>query len=308
MNIPYIDEEFVSAALTPEIAFDAVESVFTAMDEGGARNFPVVREALPDGRIFGIKSGVDPRSGALGLKAGGYWPSNEARGLANHQSAILVFDFDTGVPRALVAANRLTALRTAAAAAISIRHLARQDSRTLGLIGAGRQMPFQLAAALATLSFERVLSWNRTPGRTVALRALAERAGASFEEAPLETVCGAADVLITITSSATPIIRGEWLRPGVHVAAMGTDTAGKQEMDAAAFARARVFTDEVAQAISIGECQHPVREGLLAVEDIVPIGRVIRGAAAGRPGAEAITIFDGTGVALQDLVLAAKLV
>jgi ornithine cyclodeaminase len=308
MDIPYFAEAQVRSTLSRRHAFAAVESVFVALDEGAARNFPVVREKLPGGPIFGIKSGIDLRLGALGLKAGGYWPGNEASGRANHQSTILLFDPASGLPIALVAANLVTALRTAAASAVSIKHLARKDSRTLGLVGAGHQMPFQLEAALDILPFDRVLNWNRTAGRGERLRTIAHAANAKFEELPLPAVCEAADVLITVTSSAGPLVRAEWLKPGTHVAAMGTDTAGKQEFDAGAIAGARVFTDDVAQAIVIGECQHAVRERRLSPENIVPLGRVIRRAGGERTDPAEVTIFDGTGLALQDLALAAQLI
>ena len=119
------------------------------MARGEARNFPVIREALGHAdALYGFKSGFDRAGGVLGLKSGGYWPGNAARGLTNHQSTVVLFDPDTGRPKALVAGNHLTAMRTAAASAVSIRHLARKDAKVLGMIGAGFQSTFQMKAAL----------------------------------------------------------------------------------------------------------------------------------------------------------------
>jgi len=117
-----------------------------------------------------------------------------------------------------------------------------------------------------------------------------------------------ADVVITITSSFDVILQVDHVSPGTHLACMGTDTRGKQEVAAALLATAAVFTDEVAQSTSIGEAQHAVTEGLITQDDITPIGAVINSTHPGRSDVEQITLFDGTGVGLQDLAVAARLV
>src|SRR5690606_6096919 len=121
-----------------------VKSVFAAMARDDAYNFPVVREALGEGRQYGFKSGLDRAGKVLGLKAGGYFPGNADKGITNHQSTVYLFDPDTGRPTAMVGGNLLTALRTAAASSISIDRLARKDARVLGMVGAGHQAQFQL--------------------------------------------------------------------------------------------------------------------------------------------------------------------
>ncbi|PWL36161.1 MAG: ornithine cyclodeaminase, partial [Marivita sp. XM-24bin2] len=117
-----------------------------------------------------------------------------------------------------------------------------------------------------------------------------------------------ADVIISITSAFSPSLLADHVSPGAHLACMGTDTKGKQEVEAALLARAKVFTDEVAQSISIGEAQHAVAAGLIAESDVIEIGAVINGTHAGRTSDEDITLFDGTGVGLQDLAVASKVV
>ncbi|RFU11772.1 ornithine cyclodeaminase family protein [Rhodobacteraceae bacterium W635] len=290
-------------------AFDAVEAVFAAMAKDAARNFPVVREALGHAEaLYGFKSGFDAAGGVLGLKSGGYWPGNATKGLTNHQSTMVLFDPDSGRPRALVGGNLLTALRTAAASAVSIRHLAREDARVLGIMGAGHQAAFQMRAAVRQRRFDKVLGWNRNPERLARLADTAEELGLPFEAVDPETLGARADVIITITSSFAALLEAGHVRPGTHLACMGTDTAGKQEVDPALLVRARVFTDEVAQAITLGECQHAVKAGLLAETAITPIGAVITGAADGRRAASDVTLFDGTGIGLQDLAVAARAV
>ena len=300
-----VSEAACKAVIDRESAFSAVESVFAAMARGDAYNFPVIREAIGYAdALYGFKSGFDRAGKALGLKSGGYWPGNEAKGLTNHQSTIFLFDPDTGKLRALVGGNYLTAVRTAAASAVSIAHLARKDSKVLGMIGAGHQSTFQLRAALEQRNFEKIVAWNENKDRLGSLQAIAEEAGIPFESVEREQLGAEADVIITITSAFEPLLMKEWIKPGTHIACMGTDTKGKQEVDPALIAAATVFTDEIAQSITIGEAQHAVASGLIAEDDITPIGDVINGKPAGRSSDDEITIFDGTGVGLQDLAIA----
>ena len=286
-------------------AFAAVEAVFGAMARGDAYNFPVIREAIGHAdALYGFKSGFDKAGLALGLKSGGYWPGNMERGLTNHQSTVFLFDPDTGRLTALVAGNYLTAVRTAAASAVSIAHLARKDAKVLGMIGAGHQAQFQLRAAAEQRDFERVVAWNAHPDMLPKLGEVAKEIGLPFETVTQEELGARADVIVSITSAHEALIGCDQVKPGTHVACMGTDTVGKQEMDSALFARATVFTDEVRQSITLGEAQHAVAANLIAESDITPIGAVINGSHPGRSSDDEITVFDGTGVGLQDLAVA----
>ena len=286
-------------------AFDAVEAVFGAMARGDAYNFPVIREAIGHAdALYGFKSGFDKAGLVLGVKSGGYWPGNMDKGLTNHQSTVFLFDPDTGQLKALVGGNYLTAVRTAASSAVSIAHLARKDAKVLGMIGAGHQAQFQLRAAAEQREFERVVAWNPHPEMLPKLAAVAEEIGLAFEAASAEEVGQQADVIITITSAFEPLLMKDWIKPGMHIACMGTDTKGKQEIDPALVAAATLFTDEIAQSIAIGETQHAIGAGLIEESAITPIGAVINGDHAGRRSDEEITLFDGTGVGLQDLAVA----
>ncbi len=299
-----VPEALIADLVSPADAFAAVEATFAAMATGAAYNFPVVREALGEGRQYGFKSGLDRTGAMLGVKAGGYFPGNLARGMINHQSSVFLFDPDTGRPLAMVGGNLLTALRTAAASAISIDRLARKDARVLGIVGAGHQAGFQLRAAARVRAFDRVIGWNYHPDMLPKLGAVAAELGLPFEGVPLERMAEA-DVIVTITSSPAASLLSRHVSPGTHLACMGTDTKGKQEVEPALLSRATVFADEVAQSVTIGEAQHAVAMGLLAEAAIVPLGHVLAGLHAGRTSADEITLFDGTGVGLQDLAVAA---
>lgn len=299
-----VPEALIAQLVTPEDAFRAVEACFAAMARGEAYNFPVVREALGEGRQYGFKSGLDRAGGQLGVKAGGYFPGNAAKGLINHQSSVFLFDPDTGRPVAMVGGNLLTALRTAAASALAIDRLARPEARVLGIVGAGHQAGFQLRAAARVRRFERVIAWNLHPEMLPKLGAVAAELGLPFEAVDLPRL-REAEVIVTITSSPAASLMAGHVAPGTHLSCMGTDTRGKQEVDPALVAGASVFTDEVAQSISIGEAQHAVGAGLLDASAIVPLGEVLTGAHPGRQSETEVTLFDGTGVGLQDLAVAA---
>jgi alanine dehydrogenase len=302
-----ISEQDARALVSVEDAIAAVENAFAAMARQQARNYPVVREVLGyQNAVFGVKTGCDTALPLLGLKAGGYWPGNLGKGLSNHQSTTLLFDPDTGRASALVSANYLTGVRTGAASAIATKYLARPDSAVLGIIGAGVQAQYQLRATLAVRPIRSVHAWNPSAENLEALGRLVESLGLAFTaESSCEAVAAKADVLITVTPSQRPLVEAAWVRPGTHINAMGADTRGKQELEPLLVAQAAVFVDEAAQALSIGECQHAFQAGLISERSFHgSIGEVIAGLAQGRRSSSEITLFDGTGVALQDLAVA----
>lgn len=164
-----------------------------------------------------------------------------------------------------------------------------------------------MRAAARMRKWERVIGWNLHPDMLPKLALVAEGLGLPFEAVALERMVEA-DAIITITSSPAASLMAAHVSAGTHLACMGTDTKGKQEVEPALLAKARVFTDEVAQSVSIGEAQHAVAAGLLAAGNITPLGAVVAGLAEGRTGADDITLFDGTGVGLQDLAVASMAV
>jgi len=290
-----------------ENAIVAVEKSFAAMARGEARNYPVVREVLGyQDAVFGVKTGCDTSAPLLGLKAGGYWPHNLAKGLTNHQSSTLLFDPETGRASALVSANYLTGVRTGAASAIASKYLSRPDSSVLGIIGTGAQSAYQLRATLAVRPIRKVYAWDPSAENLASFgRTVAELGLEYAPQTERQAVAANADILITVTPSQQALVEKSWVRAGTHISAMGADTKGKQELDPALVASAALFVDEAEQAITIGECQHAYNAGLITAQSFRgSIGAVIAGLCDGRRTAQEITLFDGTGVALQDLVVA----
>ena len=303
-----ISEQDARALVSVEDAIAAVEKSFAAMARGVARNYPVVRELVGyQDAVFGVKTGCDTRAPILGLKAGGYWPHNLALGLTNHQSSTLLFDPETGRASALVSANYLTGVRTGAASAIATKYLSRPDSSVLGIIGTGAQSAYQLRATLAVRPIRKVYAWDPSPENLVTFgRTVAELGLEYAPQTERQAVAANADILITVTPSQQALVEKSWVRAGTHISAMGADTKGKQELDPALVASAALFVDEAEQAITIGECQHAYNAGLITDQSFRgSIGAVIAGLCDGRRTAQEITLFDGTGVALQDLVVAA---
>ncbi len=176
------------------------------------------------------------------------------------------------------------------------------------MIGAGHQSAFQMRAAVMQRDFDKVIGWNYHPEMLSRLADTAGELGLPFEAVDLDRMGAEADVIISITSSFEAILKASQVGPGTHIACMGTDTKGKQEVEADLVAKATVFTDEVAQSVSIGECQHAIAEGLIAESEINELGAVINATHPGRRSDDEITLFDGTGVGLQDLAVAATVV
>lgn len=303
-----LNDQEVASLVSFEENMRMIEQAFSDYNQGKSHVFPVVREPITkhDG-IFGIKSGYLETQGVLGFKAGGFWTKNKDEGLANHQSTICLFNPLTGQLRALVAANFVTQIRTAAIGAIGCKYLARPDSRILAVIGTGQQGRNQLEATLRVLSeIEEIRLYDvyKPSAEALAIDMAKYTKKIRITDNPKQACCGA-DVIITATSSFQPIVMDEWIQPGTHINAIGTDTRGKKELDSAIFKRATVVVDNLAQCCYLGECQHAYDAGILSQNSIrAEIGEIINNTKQGRMTAEEVTVFDTTGVAIQDLATA----
>jgi ornithine cyclodeaminase/alanine dehydrogenase len=216
----------------------------------------------------------------------------------------------------------ITRFRTGAAGAIGAKWLARADAAALVVCGDGGLCPYLIVANLLALpQLERVVVTNPLHGETDAGRldaisaevaVLLREAGANavaprIETAGLADAVSQADVIMCATPARTPYLRAEWVRPGTHVSCVGADKPGKQEAESALLAGARVVADDVRQCLTVGECEIPHAEGVLSAE-LDEIGAVIAGDACGRTSDEQITVFDSTGLSLQDLAAIARIV
>jgi alanine dehydrogenase len=213
----------------------------------------------------------------------------------------IILDLATGQPVAILNATHLTDMRTGAAGAVACKYLFPKKTITLGVAGTGRQAEAQILATAEEREIEKVLVWSRN------LRHAEEFArnlkGFDCMSASLEKICDV-DVLVTTTPSRTPIIRSEWVHEGTHINAIGADAPGKEELDPALLKRSQVFVDDMAQATHSGEVNVPITNGIYSAAEISgTLGEVVIGRKQ-RRDADAITIFDSTGLAIQDLAIA----
>jgi len=219
-----------------------------------------------------------------------------------------VFDATTGLPVALLLDNGfLTDIRTAAAGALAADLLARRAIDVVGVLGSGVQARWQIRCLASVRAMGRVIAWSQTEAHLA--KYCDEMTAEGFHmsaAATAEEVCRAADLLVTATPSRTPLVRADWLRPGVHVTALGSDSPGKQELEAACLDTADlVVVDRFAQCAAFGELKHALDAGLLTRNDVHgELGIVAAGRKPGRTGDAQITIADLTGVGFQDTAIA----
>lgn len=315
-----VNEQAVRTVATPELAFNAIKQAFIAAAENQAEIFPVVHaKGVSTGDTFSIKSGncntgptntnTQSAKGLCGAKFGTYWSKNhEKYGIPNHNTTSILLNPETGGAHAIINAGHLNCLRTAAANAVAAKALARSNSKTLSILGAGHQAYYEAQALCAIFNFEKIYIWNRTPERAVQLaQSLTEKFGIPATSSDLESAVRAADILVTITNARAPLFDDASLvKPGTHVAAMGADQSGKQELPLDLVTQARRFADLPEQSRTIGEFESLkyADASKHASLMITAIGNVLLDPSQGRQSDSDITIFDSSGIATQDLCAA----
>jgi ornithine cyclodeaminase len=294
-----LDKHQVDALLSPDDVLHAVREAFVLHSDREGRVFPVVREPLATGGVFGIKSGDVQAQGLLGFKAAGFWPGNRQRGGEPHQATIMLIDPATGRPLCLIDGNAVTTVRTGAAGGLGLQQLARPDSTRLCLFGTGVQARIQLDFALRLLPSLREILYIGADGRRNA--AFEENFAARCNIAPAtdrNAAVARSDIVITATPGAGALFDLGAVQPGTHLNCVGADTRGKRELPDGLLPRVRLFVDDRTQAQQIGETQWAPDTPSTELGDLLngktPFNRA--------PGD--ITVFDMTGLALQDLTVA----
>ncbi len=305
-KLAVVSEKTVLKIITRQLAFDAVKEAFEAVAAKRAEVFEVaIGTGLCDGEAFAIKSGIDRENELVGFKCGTYWAGNFEKGVPAHGSTILLLDSETGFPEALVSASYSNGYRTAAANAIAVSTLARSDAAVMGVIGAGHQAEQEIRAVaeVRALSLIKISTRSESRANWIAERLKGVDVDIQFTS-PEDAVRGS-DIVTTVTPSESPLVSDEWVKEGTHISAMGADDKGKYELDTAILKRASLFADYPAQSVVIGEFQHAFHDGLInSVDDICAIGSVTLGESPGRDSEEQITVFDSSGIAIQDLTVA----
>jgi ornithine cyclodeaminase/alanine dehydrogenase-like protein (mu-crystallin family) len=300
----YLPESTAAYLISLEDAISAVESAFSSLANDTARVFPVASaQGLKGTERWAVKSGYDRNLATVGFKVGTNWPGNKEKGLPAHASTVVLLDPLTGFAQALIGAAHLTVMRTAAADAVAVKHLARVDATTLAVVGAGHQAFWDVKAIslVRFLAEIRVTSRDFSSAERMAGRLRSD--GLPAEAMMPEQAVVGADIIVTATPAQSPVLRDEWVAPGAHVSAMGADSYGKQELPVSLLERALLFCDVPDQAITIGEFQTIARSNGSDHLDITSIGDVINRTRTGRLSTDAITVFDSSGTAVQDLAI-----
>lgn len=302
---------------------EAVERAYVQKSTGKGSLWPMVFHEFQSGHAdLDIKSGDLGEEGIFGFKLVSWFGDNRDKGLPELFGTAMIFDITSGRPKALLDAGAMTHLRTGAAGAIGAKYLARPDSKNLLMVGTGGLAPFEIAATLSVLpDIENIwISNPRNPRRAIdridsikeKVRSILADSGTGGHGArisvadDLKEAVVKSDVIVTATPSTKPIIRAEWITPGTHLSCMGSDMSGKQELESSLFRRAKVVVDDVEQCLAVGECEIPTKENIFSRNSIhCEIGEIIGGLKPGRTDREEITLFDSTGIALQDLACSA---
>ena len=313
-DILVLREAEIRSLLDPASCREAVEEAFSAYATGGAVMPAVINLDLPEqGGEVHVKAGHLRGGEFYAVKMASGFRGNPERGLPANDGMVLVFDAATGEPAALLLDNGLlTDLRTGAAGAVAAGHLARRNARVVAVVGCGAQARYQLEALALVRPFREARIWGRNPDRARACAS--ELAGSpGMREMCRFVIAGSlreavegADIVVTVTSSREPLVRAEWLYPGVHVTAVGSDGPEKRELFPEVLSRAdRLVADSLPQCLRLGEIHHAVAGGAIAEGDVdAELGEITAGRKPGRQNELEITVCDLTGLGVQDVAAA----
>jgi alanine dehydrogenase len=293
-QIPVFDQETVLGAISPGEAIDRVREGFVEY-AGGEWQMPpkVYVDAYPHGDFRAMPA---KGAGLAILKWVTSFPGNPQAGLPVVMGMICVSSATAGEPLALVDVRSVTALRTGAVAAVAAQELAREDAETVGILGCGLHGTWA-ARCLAAAEYGPGVCYDPNP------EAAGRVAGELGWEAGSREDALACDVVTCVTPGSEPVVFERDLRPGLHLSMLGADGPGKAEAEIEAVVRAELFCDDWEQASHGGELTGAVAAGLVTRADVRDLGQVLTGAAPGRSSAEATTLFDSTGLAIQDLAI-----
>jgi alanine dehydrogenase len=307
MDVLWLEQSDVKSVIDMSLTLDAVEHGFF---EHGLKKV----QMPPKSYLYFNKHNGDLRTmpsfmeeqDIAGVKIVNVHTNNREKGLPTVMGVIVLNSTQTGAPLAVMDGTHITDMRTGAAGGVAAKYLARKDSRVVGMVGTGGQARTQLLALSKVMDIEEVKMTCRNISHCTSFESdMKQVIDADFSSKDsIRDVCDC-DVLITTTPVRKPLVMSEWVREGTHINAIGADARGKQELDPALLKRSTVIVDDIVQASHSGEINVPFSTGIISQSDIhAEIGEVIAGIKQGRRSDDDITIFDSTGLAIQDLVTA----
>ena len=311
MSITILTETEIRQCVTlGREAISAVAEGFSRLAAGEAVLPPILRVDVPDHRgEVDVKTAYIHGLDSFAIKIASGFFENYRLGLPTGSGMMVVVSSRTGFPEAVLLDNGyLTDVRTAAAGALAARHLGRRQIETAGVIGSGMQARFQMRALAQVRDFQRLMVWSPTTDHVDQYIAdMVPVLGVEIVKAKdAETVVRGSDIVVTTTPAHEPYLEAEWLHPGLHITAMGSDSEEKQELHAQVLGRADLLAcDRKSQCFRLGELHHGLEDGIISLDDdIVELGELTSGQRTGRSSAEEITICDLTGVGVQDTAIA----
>lgn len=309
MRIRLLNESETRELISPAQALASCREAFAQMARGQVEQPDVLTIEVKEHRgEVHAKGGYLHGAPRFSIKVATGFYNNPARGLPTTSGGVWVFSAATGHLETMILDNGyLTELRTGAAGAVAADLLARKAVGTAGVVGAGTQARYQLEALLLVRNPERILVAARQPAQAEACaREMTERLGRPVETAAsIEALVRESDLIVTTTPADRPVVRADWVQPGSHVTAMGSDMPHKQELEAALLGRAKVVVDRLSQCLTQGELHHAVAAGVLQAEDVYgELGEIAAGMKPGRLSDTEITVADLTGVGVLDAAVA----
>lgn len=302
-----LTEREIRTLLSPKEYLSLAESAFRAYGKGEVILPSKLYLTLPKGiGDFRAMPAYLASPGRCGLKWVNVHVANERHGFPTVMALILLNDVQTGFPLAILDGTWITKMRTGAGGGVAAKFLARKESSVLGLVGCGAQAETQLLFLSRLFRFRKIKFWGlRTSEQNRFLKKLkGEKYPLEAKGTIRETVLDV-DILVTTTPSRRPLVRREWVKPGTHINAIGADAKGKEELDVALLKEGKVVVDDWHQASEGGEINVPFSKRLLKKRDIhATLGEIVCGFKKGRERREEITIFDATGLAIQDIAVA----
>ena len=299
MSTLILNQRNVQGLLRMPDVIRVVEDAFIALGQNKISMPPKSYLVLEHGDFRAMPAAIE---GAAGMKWVNVHPENIAKNLPSIMAILIYNDPETGYPLAIMDGTQITAYRTAAASAIASKYLARKNSRCLGIIGTGHQAYTHIMAHLELFDLVYIKVHDRSKtavDRLVNSLPNHKITGCSIAEAL------ASDIVCTLTPSKLPILKEEWIKPGTHINAVGADAKGKEELEPSILDKAMVVVDDLGQASAAGEINVPVSKGLYKVDQVYStLSEIIIGRKKGRTDDKTITIFDSTGIAIEDIATA----
>ncbi len=314
MELRVLTEAEIRGLLGPKEAYEAVRDAFVRLAKGQAVLPAVLSLDIPETRTEAHVKGAYLRgSKHFAIKAASGSYDNPSRGLPSGGGMVLVFDATTGLPAAVLFDNGyLTDVRTGAAGALAADLLAKASIDRVGILGVGNQARYQLEALLRVRRPKAVVAWGRDRGKAEAYASemtAKHRVPVEAVGSP-EVACRGSDLIVTVTPSQEPLVHVNWIEPGTHITAVGSDAPEKQELDPEILRRAdRVVADRLDQCLRLGEIHHAVDAGVIRREGVfAELGEIAAGLKPGRASDQEITVADLTGVGVQDAAVADRVV